>query len=228
MGIVCTMTVLEMNYLSVHKLYKAWAASYDETSNPLVEAEGKVMAGIIGVVAGKKVLDLGCGTGRHAIPLAKAGASVTGVDFSDEMLAVARENAAGTDVTFINAELGAVPLEDQFDLILCSLVLSHVSDLLPAMKEIARLTRSGGRIIITDLRTDCGFRKSKKIRIFGNNVTDVFKHTRADYRAAAKALGLKLERLTRIYFDDAIVARFRRFFYLKYIAVGYAFEFSKS
>ncbi|MCF7785809.1 MAG: methyltransferase domain-containing protein [Prosthecobacter sp.] len=216
-----------MTYLPARKLYQEWAATYDDPSNPLIEAESKVLAGILGEVAGKKVLDLGCGTGRHAILLAKAGAQVTGVDFSDEMLAVARSNSKGLEITFLNAELGAVPLEEPFDLVLCSLVLSHVPDLLPAMKEMSRLTRPGGRIIITDLRTDHWFRKTRKIRKFGNYVTDGFKHTLSDYRTAAAATWLKLECLSRIYFDDAIVARFRWFFYLKYIAVGYAFELTK-
>lgn len=216
-----------MTYLPARQLYQKWARTYDEPSNPLIEAESKALAGLIGDVAGKKILDLGCGTGRHAILLAKAGARVTGADFSDEMLKVARSNGAGLEITFINAELEAVPLEDQFDLVLCSLVLSHVPDLLPAMKEMARLTRPGGRIIITDLRTDHWFRKTRKIRKFGAYVTDGFKHTLPDYRAAVEACGLRQERLNRIYFDDTIVARFWWFFYLKYIAVGYAFELSK-
>ena len=218
---------MEMTYLPARQLYQEWAATYDDRSNPLVEAEGKVLAGIIGDVAGKKILDLGCGTGRHAILLAKAGAKVTGVDFSDEMLAVARSNSTGLEITFLNAELGALPLEDPFDLVLCSLVLSHVPDLNPVMKEMARLTRPGGRIIITDLRTDNWLRKTKKIRKFGSYVTDGFKHTLSDYGAAVEAAGLHQERLKRIYFDDAIVARCWWFFYLKYIAVGYAFELSK-
>lgn len=218
---------MDMTYLPAKKLYQAWAATYDEPSNPLIEAESKMLAGIIGDVAGKKILDLGCGTGRHAILLARAGAIVTGVDFSEEMLAVARTNAAGLNIDIINAEIHAVPLQDQFDLILCSLVLSHLPNLLPAMQEMSRLLRPGGRIIITDLRTDHWFRKARKIRKFGTFVTDGYKHTLADYRTAIASSGLVLERLSRIYFDDAIVARFRWFFYLKYIAVGYAFEITK-
>ncbi len=218
---------IPVTYLPARQLYQEWASTYDDRSNPLIEAESKVLAAIIGDVAGKKVLDLGCGTGRHAVLLAKAGAHVTGVDFSEEMLVVARSNAAGLDVTFLNAELGAVPLEDPFDLVLCSLVLSHVPDLRPAMKEMARLTRPAGKIIITDLRTDYWFKKTKKIRKFGTYVTDGFKHTLSDYRAAVATCGLKQERLTRIYFDNAIVARFWWFFYLKFVAVGYAWEFSK-
>ncbi len=218
---------MEMTYLPARQLYQEWAASYDDPTNPLIEAESKVLAGIIGDVAGKKILDLGCGTGRHAILLARAGGLVTGVDFSDEMLAVARSNAEGLGIAFINAELGAVPLEEPFDLVLCSLVLSHVPDLLPAMKEMSRLVRPGGRIIITDLRTDHWLRKTRKIRKFGTYATDGFKHTLSDYRTAAAAAGLKLERLSKIYFDDSIVARCRWYFYLKYFAVGYAFELTQ-
>lgn len=218
---------MEETYLPAKELYQAWAGTYDGSPNPLIEAESKALAGIIGDVAGKKVLDLGCGTGRYAIHLARSGATVTGVDFSDEMLAIARNNAAGLDITFANAEVHAVPLHDEFDLVLCSLVLSHVADLRPVMQEMARLTRPGGRILITDLNTRHWLRKKKQIRKFGSFATDAFRHTLSDYRSATRAAGLVLTKLAGIRFDDAIVAKFPWFFYLKYIAVAYMFDLRK-
>lgn len=214
-------------YLSVKALYQKWAECYDTSFNPLIEAEGKLMAGLVGEVAGKKVLDLGCGTGRHAILLAKAGASVIGVDFSEEMLALARAKARGLNATFINSELHDVPLDEKFDLVLCSLVLSHNPDLNLPMREMSRLTQEDGRIIITDLRTDYWLRKKKTIRKLGAFATDGFKHTIADYRSACVSTGLQLDKVHKIHFDDAIISRLPRFFYLKFIAVGYAFEIHK-
>lgn len=74
--------------------YDRWAAVYDHDGNPLQALEGPVVRAAVGDVRGLKVLDLGCGTGRHALWLAAAGAHVTGVDFSEGMLAEARGRKA--------------------------------------------------------------------------------------------------------------------------------------
>ena len=62
--------------------YDRWAAVYDHDRNPLPALEEGPVRNAVGAVRGRAVLDLGCGTGRHALWLADAGASVTAVDFS--------------------------------------------------------------------------------------------------------------------------------------------------
>jgi ubiquinone/menaquinone biosynthesis C-methylase UbiE len=67
-----------------------------------------------------RILDVGCGTGRHAIELAKRGYSVTGVDLSPNMLDKAREKAfeAGVDVDFKVVDARKLPFADEFDLVI--------------------------------------------------------------------------------------------------------------
>jgi malonyl-CoA O-methyltransferase len=67
--------------------YNRWAEVYDAEDNPLVVLEETKIAPLIGNVIGLAVADIGCGTGRHAIRLAAAGAKVTALDFSEGMLA---------------------------------------------------------------------------------------------------------------------------------------------
>lgn len=64
-----------------------------------------------------KILDVGCGTGRHAIELAKRGYSVTGIDLSASLLEKARQKAlaAGVDVEFLNHDARNLPFNEQFD-----------------------------------------------------------------------------------------------------------------
>jgi malonyl-CoA O-methyltransferase len=75
---------------SVRGGYDRWAVVYDHDGNPLQGLEEPAVRAAVGDVRGLNILDLGCGTGRHSLWLAAAGATVTAVDFSEGMLAEAR------------------------------------------------------------------------------------------------------------------------------------------
>src|SRR5689334_7313819 len=85
--------------------YDRWAAVYDHDGNPLQGLEEPVVRAAVGDVGGLEVLDLGCGTGRHALWLAAAGARVTAVDFSEGMLAEAIEKPGAEQVRWVAHDL---------------------------------------------------------------------------------------------------------------------------
>src|SRR5690242_11917492 len=101
--------------------YDRWAAIYDSEDNPLVTLEELHIGALLGDPAGAAVLDVGCGTGRHAVRLAAAGARVTALDFSEGMLGRARAKAGGLDIRFLAHDLAApLPVPDAaFHLVLC-------------------------------------------------------------------------------------------------------------
>ena len=74
----------------------------------------------IGFNKGLKILDIGCGTGRHSIELAKRGYHVNGLDLSDSMLQKAQENAQRqqVQVTFVKQDARSLPYKSEFDLAL--------------------------------------------------------------------------------------------------------------
>jgi ubiquinone/menaquinone biosynthesis C-methylase UbiE len=96
-----------------------------------------------GEVRGRPVLDVGTGTGRAALLLARAGAEVTGVDASDEMLAVARERArsAGRTIAFIQRDAHALEFPDRvFDVSVSLRLLMHSPRWREALSELCRVS----------------------------------------------------------------------------------------
>lgn len=142
--------------LSALEGYAAWAALYDDDGNPLIALEGPAVRDWLGPVAGRLVLDLGCGTGRHTLALADRGARIVALDQSPEMLARARAKLVGRPVAWVRHALPSpLPLPgDRFDLVVMGLVAEHIADLPALMAEAARVVAPGGRVIVSALHPD--------------------------------------------------------------------------
>jgi ubiquinone/menaquinone biosynthesis C-methylase UbiE len=131
--------------------YDRWALVYDDEDNPLVKLEQRETAHLLGGLAGKEIVDLGCGTGRWTLAMAAAGARVTAVDFSAEMLARARAKPGAERVSFVVHDITR-PLPfaaASFDGATCCLVLDHIADPRALLAELARVVRPGGFVLIT-------------------------------------------------------------------------------
>jgi 2-polyprenyl-6-hydroxyphenyl methylase/3-demethylubiquinone-9 3-methyltransferase len=106
-------------------------------------------------LAGKRALDVGCGAGLLAEPLARLGAAVTGVDAAEENVAVARTHAEGSGLTidYRHGELAALSL-GRFDLVTAMEVLEHVADKPAFIAELAQhLAPDGLMVLSTPNRT---------------------------------------------------------------------------
>ena len=101
-------------------------------------------------LAGKRALDVGCGAGLLAEPLARLGAEVTGVDAAAENIEVAREHAtgAGLAIDYRAGELARLGI-GQFDLVTAMEVLEHVADKTAFVAELARHLAPGGLLVLS-------------------------------------------------------------------------------
>jgi 2-polyprenyl-6-hydroxyphenyl methylase / 3-demethylubiquinone-9 3-methyltransferase len=98
---------------------------------------------------GKTALDVGCGAGLLAEPLARLGATVTGIDAAPELIAVAREHAAAMRLE-IDYRAGDVQeLEGQFDLVTCMEVIEHVADPAAFLKAVAKRLAPVGLLVLS-------------------------------------------------------------------------------
>ncbi len=107
---------------SWQRFFEAEASTYmDNVFTKNTEFEVAFLFEELGLSAGDSVLDIGCGTGRHAVRLAEKGIRVTGIDLSPEMLAIARESArqAGVDAHFVEGDAASTRLDTTFHHAIC-------------------------------------------------------------------------------------------------------------
>jgi len=105
---------------------------------------------------GARVLDVGCGPGRHAVALAEAGLAVTGVDVSRRFLDLAADaaRAAGVSAAFFEVDARQMPFDDEFDAVISicqgGFGLMGADDSL-VLRRMAEACRPGGRVVLTAL-----------------------------------------------------------------------------
>ena len=119
----------------------------------------KEYADIVGgfIEAGAKVLEVEPGPGYLSIELAKRGFSVTGVEISEDFVAIEKRNAveAGVSVDFKQGNASALPLPDgAFDFIICSAAFKNFSEPLKALNEMLRVLKPDGTALIIDMNHD--------------------------------------------------------------------------
>lgn len=151
---------------------------------------------MIGDVAGLDVLDIGCGDGLLAAKLAAAGARVTGIDPDAAMLRAAAERTAGRDIRFLPGRIEALPFPDaSFDLVTAVTVLCFVKDEATAWREMARVLRPGGRLVIGELGRWSLWALRRRIRGWlGSRLwRSAAFHSAGPLRRAAAAAGLVID-----------------------------------
>ena len=114
-----------------------------------------LMAAVSDVRPSDRVLDVACGPGIVTCAFAALAAHAVGVDLVEAMLAQAREHAAELaldNVEFVNGEAEALPWDDaEFDLVVTRFSLHHLERPDAALREMARVCRPGGTVVVCDL-----------------------------------------------------------------------------
>ncbi|WP_287799773.1 class I SAM-dependent methyltransferase [Acidiphilium sp.] len=191
------------------RAYAGWRAS---TLGRITDRlEDVLLRDLLGDVAGRAVLDLGCGDGKLAVRLAALGARVVGLDSDPAMLraAASRAAAAGVGVDFAAGRAQTLPFPDRrFDVVVAVTVLCFVPDAEAAFREIARVLRPGGAVVIGELGRWNLWALRRRIRGWlGNRLWRAARfHTADELRRLAAGAGLEARALRGAIFYPPLAA----------------------
>lgn len=177
--------------------YKRWSKTYDDyETNIAIILERDLLIEEINSQNDEIILDAGCGTGRYIGLLKKKCKKIIGLDFSPEMLDIAKKRYP--DVEFYNKDLTKrLPFKNNtFDKIVSSLVFPHFKKINGPLKELHRVLKPGGKLIITDFPWHStinwkSIKYKKKMKFFTDiNKISTFRPI-ADFIDKASIIGLK-------------------------------------
>ena len=192
--------------------YRLWAETYDDDPNPLLALEHRILLGELVSLRGKRVLDVACGTGRWMATAQRQEATSFGIDRSNEMLCQAerKDQLAGR---LVLADACRLPIADEaLDLVICSFALGSMASVRVTIAELSRVTRDGGRVIISDLHPDTAKLSWRSTFRDGARVYEVAQH-RYEVKECLEAgweAGLQLARHLEPRFGEPERAIFQR------------------
>jgi ubiquinone/menaquinone biosynthesis C-methylase UbiE len=199
--------------------YDRWAHQYDEEENPALYLANGALQKLLPEIVGKRVLDAGCGTGQMIKLIAQGGATqVVGMDFSSNMLRVADQQLKSVRCAkLVDADVLALPfVKESFDAVISSFVMGYIEDCAGAINELARVTRSGGELLLADfhpfgqlLEWNRSFLERHRGKLEEFCIRN-YRHLHEDYFHAFKNSGLRMEELHEPGIDASVKHFFDR------------------
>ncbi len=192
--------------MNIEEAYNNWSAQYDSNLNKTRDLDQHATKEMLSKRSFRKVLELGCGTGKNTAFLLTKAEGIVGLDFSREMLSIARKKIKDHRVAFKKSDLKEHwPVKDgQFDLITASLTLEHIEDLSHIFQQARRKLIKGGLFFISELHPfkqylGSGAKFESKT---GTIELEVFTHHFSDFTENARHMGFDLLEL-REWFDES-------------------------
>lgn len=183
--------------MTIQRAYTDWSNTYDSDRNLTRDLDLIVTRQILSGRQYQTILELGCGTGKNTGLLVQLGEQVYALDFSIGMLEQAKRKIQSGRVGFAVADLiKPWPCRDEsVDLIVCNLVLEHVSDLSVIFAEAQRVLVPGGEFFISELHPFRQYGGTKANFQRGQETIEIpaFVHHLSDFIEGASQNGLELQ-----------------------------------
>jgi len=192
--------------MSVRESYNIWAKSYDQVDNPTRDLDKKATEETLRKLDFTHVLELGCGTGKNSQWLGQNAERVISIDFSEEMLKIARKKVKIKHLTFFQHDLNEMwPIQPEYmDLITCNLTLEHINDLNFIFQQAYNILKPGGHFFICELHPFKQYRGSKARfeTEAGDHVLETYVHHVSSFTGAARLNNFRLKKLNEWFDED--------------------------
>lgn len=192
--------------MKVQDAYTRWSTTYDSDRNLTRDLDRQATERVLTGLRYHNVLELGCGTGKNTAFLTTLGQHVLAIDFSVGMLSQAKEKIKSDKVLFAVADLTKPwPCKNEaFELIVCNLVLEHVSDLSSVFSQVSRSLVPGGEFFVSELHP---FRQYQGTQArFQRDLEAIeitaFVHHLSDFTESASRHGLSLQMVKEWWHDE--------------------------
>ena len=191
--------------METKQFYDNWATRYDSDSNRTRDLEKMAFQSCIATMEFSRILEIGCGTGKNTEWLKERASRVVSVDFSAEMLKIAREKIRDPRVEFHQADITEAWnfVKEPFGLVSFSLVLEHIPELDFVFRQAADALTDGGYLYLGELHPYKQFSGSSArfATTEGTHSLPTHVHHITDFTRTAIANGLRLVEIGE-YFDD--------------------------
>src|SRR3954470_12458448 len=181
--------------------YDRWSRQYDDDQNATRDLDALVLRQVSLHLAGARVLEVGCGTGKNSAWLVTQARELIALDFSPGMLDVARRRVPSSRARFVEHDITRPwPVESEsVDVVVGNLVLEHVHELAPVFAEAGRVLRAGGQLFFCELHPYRQLRGGQAHFVDTHTEETVhvaaYRHTVSEYVTDALAAGLTLRAL---------------------------------
>ena len=189
--------------MNTQEAYNRWAESYDNVVNKTRDLEQQAAKHSLDAADFSKVIELGCGTGKNTLWIAEKSGGLLAVDFSEEMMNIARQKISAPHVRFMQADITKQWNFEKATLITCSLVLEHIENLDFIFQQVNASLENGGSFYVCELHPYKQLQASRaKFEHEGKLIElEYFVHHISDFFTAARKNKLQCIQLQE-WFDD--------------------------
>lgn len=189
------------NFAAIYKSDSIGFRVFNRVFRKAVFARYQIAMDECGEVNGKRILDIGCGSGVYSIELAKRGGQVTGLDFSEPMLSIARDGARTAGVQdktdFVRGEFLSHDFGPQrFDRSIAMGVFDYLEEALPFLTKMSKLT--SGKLMASFPQFSILRGTARRLRYRLTSRGDVYYYTPDVVHSLAESAGLKRHKLVRL------------------------------
>jgi ubiquinone/menaquinone biosynthesis C-methylase UbiE len=190
--------------MDIKNAYNQWASQYDTNANKTRDLEAMALKHTLNNIPFSNCLEIGSGTGKNTKWFVTKATQVSSVDFSEEMIAEAKQKIRANNVQFIQADIkNDWTFGNDFDLVSFSLVLEHIENLDTIFAKTNDALKNGGYIYIGELHPFKQYTgtKARFETAEGTTVVECYNHHISDFLDAAKKYNFNLVQLDE-HFDD--------------------------